>query len=389
MIACVLLISSALAENRGKKARPKRNIATQKGKKAQSKKGQPPAKNRPGGISVCRYCKDSKQVKVRCKTCRGSGVCPNTFCDKGMISYDDIGGDNITKMCESCLGESVCPDCDGTGRGMQKCLLCDFGVSPGGSAAACSRCDGAMTLKFQCVACRGTGDCINMLCENGRFVYRSLRGERIGKRCPGCKGQDLCLTCGGTGQELFICPSCRDKYIGECPLKEEQFMGVKLGERNIASSKGGPKNVAGRRVEKEPNRAAVNAQQKAKAGKKKAPAKKAGKRKGPAKKAGKKKAPAKKAGGEKAPAQEAPVKKAGGEKAPAQKAPVKKAPAQKAGGEKAPVQKAPAQKAPVKKAPAKNAAARNAVAKRVAARKAAAKNAAAKKAAAKNAPAVK
>ncbi len=335
LIISALLAPSVPAKQDAAKKPAAKNAAAQRRKKQRSqqqgsKKKDTQKKNAPAGSKknrerICKYCKGTKKAKVRCNTCKGSGVCMNSFCNKGQVSYDDVGRDNISKMCENCRGKNACADCNGTGAQTESCLLCDVGSASQAQNTACDRCSNTMTVQIPCATCRETGNCVNMMCKGGRITYKSLRGDQISKRCQGCNGRSVCLTCSGTGKDLIVCPSCRSTHIGGNPLKEQQFMAAKLAERDAAS----PRMSAKARAKR-----SAGANAKGKTGKKAANVKAANKKQPEDKKAANKKQPEDK---------KAANKKAGNKKA-GNKKPGNKRPANRKAANKKPANKKPANK---------------------------------------------
>jgi len=127
----------------------------------------------------------------------------------------------VTATCPACFDTNyrICRACDGRGRAA--CSACG-----GSKKTVCGNCNGSGQRRFDCRACRGTGQCRNCsgsstvtlnctVCEGtGRYAPTGRPCNRCGGvgtfngQCRACNASGRCRRCEGSGDEFGDCRSC-------------------------------------------------------------------------------------------------------------------------------------------------------------------------------------
>ena len=77
---------------------------------------------------------------------------------------------------------------------------------------SCSKCDGTKKNSAKCLPCKGTGDCKNYKCKEGKtvgFEFVDGKSIQVEKPCTTCSGTGYCGQCKGEAELLVNCSSCR------------------------------------------------------------------------------------------------------------------------------------------------------------------------------------
>lgn len=73
----------------------------------------------------------------------------------------------------------------------------------------CTACRGKGVASKSCSNCRGSGDCQNSKCENGRTTFVGISGREQTRKCSLCGGTGKCNKCKGAGHFSPTCSKCR------------------------------------------------------------------------------------------------------------------------------------------------------------------------------------